>query len=117
MTESETLMSEPGSIVDFPKFAIPSSVETPAVCVDQGRMQRNIDGMIERLSTKGVTCRPHVKSHKSIEIGRRQLVAGAQGLTCATIGEAEVFVGAGVSDVFIAYPLWVSNEKARRLRG
>jgi D-serine deaminase-like pyridoxal phosphate-dependent protein len=116
MTESETLMSEPGSIVDFPKFAIPSSVETPAVCVDQGRMQRNIDGMIERLSAKGVTCRPHVKSHKSIEIGRRQLAAGAQGLTCATIGEAEVFVGAGVSDIFIAYPLWVSNEKARRLR-
>ena len=61
-------------------------------------MQRNIEGMIERLTAKGVTCRPHVKSHKSIEIGRRQLAAGAKGLTAATIGEAEVFVGAGVTD-------------------
>jgi D-serine deaminase-like pyridoxal phosphate-dependent protein len=116
MTESETLMSETGSITDFPKFAIPFSVETPAVCVDQVRMQRNIKGMIEQLTAKGVTCRPHVKSHKNIEIARRQLAAGASGLTAATIGEAEVFVRAGVSDVFIAYPLWVTDEKARRLR-
>jgi D-serine deaminase-like pyridoxal phosphate-dependent protein len=72
--------------------------------------------MIERLTAKGVTCRPHVKSHKSIEIGQRQLAARANGLTTATIGEAEVFVGAGVNDVFIAYPLWVSPQKARRLR-
>ena len=109
-------MSVPGSIIDFPKFAIPSSVETPSLCVDEGRMQRNIERMIERLTAKGVTCRPHVKSHKNIVIGRRQLAAGAKGLTAATIGEAEVFVGAGVTDVFIAYPLWVSDEKARRLR-
>src|ERR1700684_3963817 len=99
-------MSEPGSITDFPTFAVPSSVETPSLCVDEGRMQRNIEGMIERLTAKGVTCRPHVKSHKNIEIGRRQLAAGAKGLTAATIGEAEVFVGGGVTDVFIAYPLW-----------
>jgi D-serine deaminase-like pyridoxal phosphate-dependent protein len=116
MTKDETPMSAPGSIIDFPKFAIPSSVETPSLCVDLGRMQRNIEGMIERLTAKGVTCRPHVKSHKNIEIGQRQLAAGAKGLTAATIGEAEVFVGAGVTDVFIAYPLWVSDVKARRLR-
>jgi D-serine deaminase-like pyridoxal phosphate-dependent protein len=109
-------MSESGSIMDFPRFAIPSSVETPSICVDHVRMQRNIEGMIERLTDKGVTCRPHVKSHKSIEIGQRQLAAGANGLTTATIGEAEVFVSAGVNDVFIAYPLWVSDQKARRLR-
>jgi D-serine deaminase-like pyridoxal phosphate-dependent protein len=116
MTQDKTPMNESGSIIDFPKFAIPSSVETPAICVDHERMQRNIEGMIAGLSAKGVTCRPHVKSHKSIEIGRRQLAAGASGLTTATIGEAEVFVSAGVNDVFIAYPLWVSHEKARRLR-
>jgi D-serine deaminase-like pyridoxal phosphate-dependent protein len=79
-------------------------------------MQRNIVGMIGALAAKGVTCRPHVKSHKNIEIGRRQLAAGAAGLTAATIGEAEIFVEAGVDDLFIAYPLWVSTEKARRLR-
>jgi D-serine deaminase-like pyridoxal phosphate-dependent protein len=116
MTKGETLRNTSGSIIDFPEFAIPPSVETPSVCVDQGRMQRNIDGMIERLSAKGVTCRPHVKSHKSIEIGNRQLTAGANGLTTATIGEAEVFVSSGVKDIFIAYPLWVSDQKARRLR-
>src|ERR1700722_14224672 len=116
MTEGETLSNTSGSITDFPAFAIPTSVETPSVCVDQGRMQRNIEGMIGRLSAKGVTCRPHVKSHKSIEIGQRQLTAGANGLTTATIGEAEVFVSSGVKDIFIAYPLWVSDQKARRLR-
>jgi D-serine deaminase-like pyridoxal phosphate-dependent protein len=116
MTEGETPATAHGSISDFPKFTVPSSVETPSICVDEGRMQRNIEGMVRRLSAKGVTCRPHVKSHKSIEIGRRQLAAGTIGLTTATIGEAEVFVSAGVNDIFIAYPLWVSQQKARRLR-
>jgi D-serine deaminase-like pyridoxal phosphate-dependent protein len=109
-------MNTSGSITDFPKYKVPASAETPSLCVDLGRMQRNIEVMIERLSAKDVSCRPHVKSHKSIDVARRQLAAGAQGLTTATIGEAEVFASAGVDNIFIAYPLWVSREKARRLR-
>ena len=101
---------------DFPNFQIPSSVETPSVCVVEHLMATNIAQMSRALLAKNVACRPHVKSHKSIEIARRQLANGATGLTTATIGEAEVFVEGGADDLFIAYPLWVSKEKARRLR-
>ena len=100
----------------YPTFLIPDSVETPAVCVVESTMQHNIDTMVAALSNRDVTCRPHTKSHKSVEIGRRQIEAGCVGLTTATIGEAEVFVAGGVDDVFIAYPLWFSAEKARRVR-
>ena len=60
--------------------------------------------------------RPHAKTHKIPEIARRQIDAGAVGLTVATIGEAEVFAGAGIEDLFIAYPLWVDMRKAVRLK-
>jgi D-serine deaminase-like pyridoxal phosphate-dependent protein len=99
----------------FPDFQIPSTVETPSICVVEHLMEKNIAEMQQALGEKGVACRPHIKSHKSIEVGRRQIAGGAKGLTTATIGEAEVFVGAGVEDILIAYPLWVSKEKARRL--
>src|SRR3954470_14955232 len=49
--------------------------------------------------------RPHAKTHKSIAIAQRQLARGARGITCAKLGEAEVFAAAGVEDIRIAYPL------------
>lgn len=100
----------------FPNFRIPSNVETPAVCIDLALMEQNIQRMASGLSDKGVAFRPHVKSHKSLTIARQQLAAGAVGLTTATIGEAEVFVNGGVEDILIAYPLWVTDAKAARLR-
>lgn len=100
----------------FPAFVIPDSVETPAVCVVESTMQRNIDAMVTALRGRGVACRPHSKSHKNVEIARRQIEAGCVGLTTATIGEAEVFVDGGITDVFIAYPLWLTSEKAGRVR-
>lgn len=99
----------------FPAFVIPDSVETPAVCVVESTMSRNIDTMVTALRKRDVLCRPHTKSHKSIEIGRRQIEAGCVGLTTATIGEAEVFVNGGLVDVFVAYPVWFTAEKARRV--
>ncbi len=104
------------SHIMFPAFVIPDSVETPAVCVVESTMQRNIEAMVTALRSRGVTCRPHSKSHKNVEIARRQIEAGCIGLTTATIGEAEVFVDSGIADVFIAYPLWLTSEKARRVR-
>ena len=99
----------------FPAFVIPDTVETPAVCVVESTMQRNIEHMVSALGALDVGCRPHAKSHKSIEIAQRQIEAGCIGLTTATIGEAEVFVEGGITDVFIAYPLWFTSEKARRV--
>ena len=101
--------------LDLPAFAIPDTVETPAVCVVEPTMQRNIEGMVAALGRRGVGCRPHTKSHKSIEIARRQMAAGCVGVTTATLGEAEVLVGGGVLDVLVAYPIWFTRDKARRL--
>src|SRR5688500_9232182 len=63
----------------------------------------------------GVSLRPHAKTHKSPHVARLQLEAGAVGLTCAKLGEAEVLVEqGGVTDVLIAYPI-VGDIKIRRL--
>ena len=89
---------------------------TPYLRVDVARLRTNIQATAARAAAAGVALRPHAKTHKSPDIARLQLGAGAVGLTVATIGEAEVFVEHGVEDVFIAYPLWLSGDGARRLR-
>jgi D-serine deaminase-like pyridoxal phosphate-dependent protein len=99
----------------FPMFVIPDSVETPATCVVESTMTSNIETMVTALTSRGVACRPHTKSHKNLEIGRRQIAAGCRGLTTATIGEAEVFVHGGINDVLIAYPIWFTADKAKRV--
>lgn len=72
--------------------------------------------MVAALRSRGVDCRPHTKSHKSVEIGSRQIDAGCISLTTATIGEAEVFVAGGIDGILVAYPIRFSAEKARRAR-
>ncbi|MEO6512858.1 MAG: alanine racemase, partial [Nocardioides sp.] len=89
---------------------------TPYLVVDVGRLQANVDRVAHAAAEAGVALRPHVKTHKCREIAARQLAAGAQGITVATVGEAEVFVDGGVEDVFVAYPLWIDEERAARLR-
>ena len=91
-------------------------IDTPAVVVDLDRMEAAIDRMAGAMAERGVELRPHAKTHKSIEVGRRQLAAGASGLTVGTIGEAEIFADAGLDDLFIAYPLVPLGPKAARLR-
>jgi D-serine deaminase-like pyridoxal phosphate-dependent protein len=95
---------------------IPAAVDTPEILVDVDILDRNIQRMAQAVKAKGLALRPHAKTHKIPEIAARQLAAGAAGLTVATIGEAEVFAAAGVKDLFIAYPLWLSPQKAERLR-
>lgn len=95
---------------------IPADVDTPEILVDVDILDRNIERMAQAVKAKGLALRPHAKTHKIPEIAARQLAAGAAGLTVATIGEAEVFAASGVQDLFIAYPLWLSPQKAERLR-
>ena len=71
------------------------ALDTPAVVVDLDRMDARIASMAALMRERGIALRPHAKTHKSIEVARRQMAAGAIGLTCATIGEAEVFADAG----------------------
>lgn len=90
---------------------------TPYLRVDLRRLRANIASTAERAAAAGVALRPHAKTHKSPDVARLQLAAGAVGLTVATIGEAEVFVDeAGAADVFVAYPLWLTPASAARLR-
>jgi len=75
---------------------------TPALVLDIGAAQRNIDRMATELRQLGqATIRPHYKTHKSPELARRQLKAGAGGLSMATVWEAAVLAGAGMDDLFV----------------
>ena len=65
--------------------------------------------MQARASNAGVRLRPHAKTHKSPGIARMQLDAGAVGLCCAKLGEAEVFAAAGITDIRLPYPINPSN--------
>ena len=86
---------------------------TPAVLIDLDVVERNIGAMQERARRAGVKLRPHAKTHKSPEIARLQLAAGASGLTLAKTSEAEVFASLGFDDIFLAYPIF-GADKARR---
>lgn len=92
-----------------------ASVQTPFLAVDLAILDANIARAQALADGRGLALRPHVKTHKCVEIGRRQAAAGARGITVATIGEAEVFADAGFDDLFVAYPLWPSPDARERI--
>jgi len=112
----------PGSAMSEPVLppalseATRATIDTPALVVDLDRMDAAIVRMADAMSERAVALRPHAKTHKSIEVGRRQVGAGALGLTVGTVGEAEVFADGGLDDLFIAYPMVPAGPKAERLR-
>lgn len=79
--------------------------ETPSLVVDGGIMRGNIARMQEGVSACGCALRPHIKTHKIPYFTNLQLQAGAQGITCAKVSEAEVMANGGAQDIFIAYPM------------
>ncbi|WP_258319767.1 DSD1 family PLP-dependent enzyme [Qipengyuania flava] len=82
-----------------------AALNTPVLVLDLDRLDRNIAAMQAKADEKGVALRPHAKTHKSVDIAHRQLAAGAVGICCAKIGEAEVMVDAGVAGVLITSPV------------
>lgn len=74
---------------------------TPALVLDLPAAERNIDRMATRMSQSPASLRPHIKVHKSPELSRRQIKAGAGGLSMATVWEAMVMAEAGIDDLFI----------------
>jgi D-serine deaminase-like pyridoxal phosphate-dependent protein len=81
-------------------------------------VERNLAWMAGRARDLGVSLRPHVKTHKCLELGRRQLAHGAQGVTVSTLVEAEAFLEAGFDDVTWAFPLDRTHlPEVRRLAG
>jgi D-serine deaminase-like pyridoxal phosphate-dependent protein len=86
-----------------------TELPTPQVLVDERRARRNIERMQAAAAARGIRLRPHAKTHKSPLMAGWQLDAGAVGICCAKIGEAEVFVDAGVHDIRLPYPVHPSN--------
>jgi D-serine deaminase-like pyridoxal phosphate-dependent protein len=91
-------------------------VATPAVIVDLDVVEANVSTMAAEMRRRGVALRPHAKTHKSIQLARMQVAAGAAGITVGTIGEAEIFAAGGIRDIFIAYPVVPAGPKAARFR-
>ncbi|HZR38573.1 MAG TPA: alanine racemase, partial [Ktedonobacteraceae bacterium] len=88
------------------------AIDTPTLLVDLDKLSANIRRYAEIAAQANVRLRPHIKTHKTLEIALMQLRAGAGGITTAKLSEAEVFAEAGISDIFVAYPV-VGLEKTR----
>lgn len=90
-------------------------IDTPAAVVDLDRLERNLERWQRYADEAGLRNRPHVKTHRCVEIARRQIALGAAGITCQKLGEAEVMVDAGIEDVLIPYNI-LGEAKLERLR-
>ena len=93
----------------------PQSVSTPAFLVDRGVVARNCARMREKAAASGVAFRPHVKTHKTVEIGRMQHGGSAGPITVSTLAEAEYFARDGYRDITYGFPLAPSADKLERV--
>ena len=100
-----TARSGPAKVEDLP---------SPALIVDLDAFERNVAAAADLVRGSGTNLRPHVKTHRTPGLAIRQLGPHAHGVTCATVGEAEAMVAAGIDDVFLANEI-VSPGKADRL--
>ena len=91
-----------------------ADLDTPSLLFDLDVVERNIEEMANVTRHAGVRLRPHTKTHKSPEIARMQIAAGAPGITVAKLGEAETMADAGLDDILVAYPI-VGPAKLERL--
>jgi D-serine deaminase-like pyridoxal phosphate-dependent protein len=90
-------------------------IETPAAVVDADRLEHNLSRWQEHCDRHGLANRPHVKTHRCVEIAHRQLSLGAVGITCQKLSEAETMADAGCSDILVAFNI-VGASKLERLR-
>ena len=96
------------------KAEIARNFGTPAVVIDLDIVDRNIARLQRLCDEAGVANRPHIKTHKSPALAKAQIAAGAKGITCQKLGEAEVMVNAGISDIVVSYNL-ISAARSGRL--
>lgn len=80
-------------------------LNTPVLVVDVDALDANIETMAEFARSKGIALRPHAKTHKSVDIARRQIAAGAVGQCCAKLGEAEALADGGMTGLLITSPV------------
>ncbi len=100
--------------IDRLKRDVAKEFGTPAVVIDLDRVESNIARVQALCDAAGVGNRPHIKTHKSPVLAAMQRDAGAIGITCQKLGEAEVMVDGGLDDILISYNL-LGEEKMQRL--
>jgi len=90
--------------MDWPTLTNPEKIPSPGLLIDPDRISRNIDRMISTVGTDGINrLRPHVKSHKMIEVTKLQIDRGIHQFKAATIAELEMAAESGAGDVLLAY--------------
>ncbi|MGZ5931785.1 MAG: DSD1 family PLP-dependent enzyme [Rhizomicrobium sp.] len=82
-----------------------AKLQTPALLIDLDAFERNIAHMAAHAKNVGIGLRPHAKTHKCAEIARRQIAAGANGICCAKLGEAEALAAAGIESILVTSPV------------
>jgi D-serine deaminase-like pyridoxal phosphate-dependent protein len=90
-----------------------AAIDTPALVVDLDAFERNLDLMANAVRGAGIALRPHAKSHKCPAIAQAQIERGAVGICCQKVGEAEVFVAAGIRDVLVTNEIVGAAKLAR----
>jgi D-serine deaminase-like pyridoxal phosphate-dependent protein len=97
-----------GSLMGVSKW----DLDTPALCVDLDKLERNIQTMRQKLAETKMACRPHAKTHRCPDIARLQLAGGSIGICAAKVSEAEVFAAAGIDRIVMT----TSNVTPRKIR-
>ena len=104
-----------GAEAGFPPMPHLDAIDTPMPVVDLDVVERNVARLQALCDAAGVANRPHIKTHKSIELAKLQIAAGAAGITCQKLGEAEIMADAGVDDILVSYNI-IGAPKLKRLR-
>jgi len=100
--------------MNHPDISTLGDLDTPALLLELGALESNLERMAAFFTNRPCRLRPHFKSHKCTRIARKQMAAGASGITCAKLGEAEVVAEAGIQDILIANQI-VGRRKIDRL--
>lgn len=107
--------SERSSSPSHPALGMPvEQLETPVAIVDLDRLEANISRLQQYLDQHSIANRPHIKTHKIPAIAQMQVAAGAVGITCQKLGEAEIMADAGIQDIFLPYNI-LGGAKLERL--
>src|SRR2546425_6638258 len=100
----------------MPTPAVRDEIPTPALLLDLDRFEKNLARMAEHAHRAGKGLRPHAKTHRCPEIAKRQIAAGALGVACAKLGEAEVMAAAGVRGLLITTEVVTPGGIARLIQ-
>ncbi|MBV9420074.1 MAG: alanine racemase, partial [Alphaproteobacteria bacterium] len=90
-----------------------AKLQTPALVLDLDAFERNVAAMVAHAKRADIGLRPHAKTHKSAEIAKRQLAAGANGICCAKLGEAEALAAGGIDSILLTSPVVTDAGIAR----